>query len=345
MTLAEFKTEFDVTLTAFFDQKMALVTETIEDDFLVSLIEQARIITLSGGKRVRPYAVDLMYRSAGGITPHASTNVLNAIELFHVFCLIHDDVMDRGAMRHNQASVHTFAEKQLREHNRIGDFLHVANSQAVLIGDLIHGWTYELWESSELQGNAAKLEFMKTVQDVILGQMIDLDITTRDIVSTALLHKKNLLKTARYTFISPLKIGASLANNTDLLPFCETFGTALGLAFQIKDDLIDVVPNTGKTRFKDLPERQHTFLTQHILEHGTPEQKLLLKHHFGNPVLPKDYDGLYDIFEASGAIQASQKKITTYIAEAKSALQQTHISQSHKDEWLALIHLIEDRVY
>ena len=104
------------------------------------------------------------------------------------------------------------------------------------------------------------------VYEVTVGQMIDVDITTRKKISKKLLDQKTYLKTAGYSFIKPLQIGAALAgkNTKKVEKFCKEFGLAMGIAFQAQDDLLDITSNEKqlqKTTSLDKSQNQHTYFT------------------------------------------------------------------------------------
>ncbi|MCL5435348.1 MAG: polyprenyl synthetase family protein [Patescibacteria group bacterium] len=241
--LKEFKKTFDPILKQYLDKKIAAFSENVNDPFILDIIAYSQKLIESGGKRIRPYVSYLMYAALGGKEKEKALELFISLELFHNFALIHDDIMDKSSERHGVKTVHKYVKEKLQKEGRTGDLKHIGNSQAILLGDILLVWAYSVFDEIYFDENKlrdAKLFFNKMANDVILGQIIDIDITTRNDILKELIDKKDKLKTASYTFIRPLQIGAALINvdkNTE--QFCEDLGLNLGLAFQLQDDLLD----------------------------------------------------------------------------------------------------------
>lgn len=182
------------------------------------------ISSCQGGKRIRGVLVKLGYELAhpGGVRAHLPGEIIKiaaAYEIAHAAILVHDDIMDQSKLRRGQASL----------------YQKVGVSKAITLGDLGFFLAMRIISESnfpELQKNQALLVFAKTLMDTAIGQMMDL--AGQDKIATA------KLKTARYTISGPLEIGAVLAGaESDLLDQLDQFGENLGIAFQIKDDILD----------------------------------------------------------------------------------------------------------
>jgi len=126
-------------------------------------------------------------------------------ELFHTMALIHDDIMDSADKRHNAMTMHAFIQTQL---SAAPNKQHVAQSQAILVGDLLLTWVYELWyktqRSDELLLDKARINIHGMIEEVVLGQMLDVDMEVSGPASLELIDKKNRYKTASYTFVRPM---------------------------------------------------------------------------------------------------------------------------------------------
>jgi geranylgeranyl diphosphate synthase type I len=180
------------------------------------------------------------------------------------------------------------------------------DGQAILLGDLLFNWAYELIAPTE-----ARDVFTKMVDEVILGQMLDVDAVNRKKVSDRFLEDKMRLKTASYTFIRPLQFGAALAGKRSLFDWCERFGLPLGLAFQIQDDLLDLTASTstlGKSAFNDIREGQKTVFTQRAPQ--------LMKYK-GKKIGAKEKKEIRSILEKTGAVEFGTKKMETYFARVE----------------------------
>jgi geranylgeranyl diphosphate synthase type I len=162
------------------------------------------------------------------------------------------------------------------------------------------------------------------IDDVMIGQLLDVDIMTRHRTDIRRIDEKMRLKTASYTFVRPMQIGAALAGTdarTDR--FCEDFGTAVGMAFQIQDDLLDVTARSRtlkKTVFSDLRDHQHTVLTQYVFDHGAPAHRRKLRTYFGSPVPESERQHVRDLFTSSGAIAFAQRRIDACFSRAMRTL-------------------------
>ncbi|KAA0205650.1 hypothetical protein EDM68_04930 [Candidatus Uhrbacteria bacterium] len=193
MRLPEFKKRFDKVLARFLDRKMREMRGLVRDAYIRSVIEHARTLSIAGGKRIRPYLAYTMYRAAGGRSERI-IDTLVGLELFHAFALVHDDVMDRGTSRHGVATAN----------KKFGD------AQAILVGDLLFNWAWEI-----LAPTSARAIFAKMVDEVIAGQMLDVDAVRRSRVTDAFIEEKMRLKTAMYSFVRPMQFGVSLAGNME----------------------------------------------------------------------------------------------------------------------------------
>jgi geranylgeranyl diphosphate synthase type I len=179
-----------------------------------------------------------------------------AIELFQAFCLIHDDVLDEDKTRRGKPTIHEYFrhEKSLKPHASLRDMdtsgkhvfdnaKHFGSSMAILVGDLAYAWAEE-WRDRGLAGLSASVQkrvsgvYGRMREEVIFGQALDVWHQAGD--ATLPQETINTLKTAWYSVIRPLQIGASLAHGTrDVLIFLEKYGMPVGRAYQLKDDFLD----------------------------------------------------------------------------------------------------------
>lgn len=317
-----------------FDQRLlATLTTNCEqlplqqESFLQNFFKHVQ--PLAGeGKRVRPYVASLLFEAAGGVAEEQPWNAWIGLELVHLFCLIHDDIIDHGQLRHTVETFHTFMERRLQEEARHGNALETGKSQALLAGDLVYTWAFQsFFEAVQTAKDPAQLHklFFLLLQEVIVGQALDVDLTTRDAQPFALIEQKMLLKTARYTFSRPMQIGASFGPNVspELLQFCQEFGEQLGLAFQLQDDWFDLIASeqrTGKTGYRDLEEGQQTFFTCYVAAHGTIAQQEQLSRFLGHPLSKEDQEIAYTLFNDVSALKNGEVLIQSYFQEAQRVL-------------------------
>jgi geranylgeranyl diphosphate synthase type I len=224
----------------------------------------------------------------------------------------------------------------------------IADSQAILVGDLALAWSMELMTAADRTGGKKRpvaLEaFYRTLDEVVVGQMIEVDVTTRQAITLEELEHKHLYKTVRYSFVGPLRIGARLATrSTKKDGFAERFGEALGMGFSIQDDLLDVASDSTKGILTDLVQRQHTYLTYYVLERAQPKYKKILLQYFGRPVVADDAKKIVEMFHASGAVAFAQVEAKKHFVEARRLLDSGPVPKMYRVYWQSIIDIIEQR--
>ncbi len=296
---------------------LELATKTKEP---VNLYEPITYILGLGGKRLRPVLV-LMATDIFGSDYKKAFDAALAIEIFHNFSLVHDDIMDDAPLRRGKATVH---EKW--------DI-----NTGILSGDAMLISAYQLFENydGETFRALAKL-FSKTALEVCEGQQYDVDFETRDDVILAEYLKMIEFKTA-VLVAAALKMGGIVAGATvyeqDVL---YEFGRNLGIAFQLQDDYLDAFgdPKTfGKQVGGDIIENKKTFLYLKALELGSTDQKNELFDLFS--IQPQDpthkISAIKHIFETTGACENTQQEIEKYTNKAFEVLNRLSISEEKKE--------------
>lgn len=268
--LAIFQERFNVHLKKFLDLQTRTVAKHTQNPSVIDYIDHTKEIILGPGKRIRPYIAYLMYKSLGGQDDENALKLLVGLEIFHSYGLVQDDIIDKGKRRHGEETTHIYVAKKLKQEERRGDHEHIGNSQAMLVSGILFSWSQKIIDSNsnfdpEKMAKVKNL-FHEMAEEVGIGQMVDVDITTRDNVSEQDIYEKTRLKTAGYSFIKPLQIGAALAGNKteEIEVFCREFGLRMGIAFQTQDDLLDVTSSDselGKTSSSDKSQNQHTYFS------------------------------------------------------------------------------------
>ncbi len=352
MDLAQFKERFDPRLANFLKEKQEEIGQLTSDSELLEYFGQAIAISLAGGKRIRPYVAYLMYKTIGGKQDSDVLELLIGCELLHLFCLLQDDVMDKAHQRHGQLSLHRFIGRRFKEPRTNLDRIHLANSQAMLIGDIYLNWAHQLFDLSldftPTNIQTARHYFSQTVDQVVVGQMIDLSITARRKVSRKLITEKMVHKTAEYSFIGPMCIGAALGGMAHYCAeFCQEFGYHVGLAYQIQDDYLDLVGDAKLIKkgpgMVDLSTGQLTYFTDHIQQRGTTEQKQKLRRLLGHSLTTLQRRQAVQLFTETGALVAGQREIEIHLDRARQLLKQSSYSPPWLNYWYQLIDLIASR--
>ncbi len=342
----EFQRVLEPALEAEFMRWQSLGMDESIQVFLRHALELIRV----GGKRVRPYVLELAYLGAGGTDLRAIRSVEVGLEVFHSFALMHDDIIDKGESRHGVTTLHEFIGQHLRAEKRNGDAKDIGISQTILVGDLLLAWANRLITSGvdfPSTATPARVIYAEMIEELVLGQMLDVDFMTRERTSMALLERRMLLKTAGYTFVHPLRLGAALAGaSEDALQAYRVFGEAIGLAFQLQDDLFDLTltsEQSGKTPFCDLRDGQSTIFTEYIFDHGTAEQRARLKSWMRTPLTESQREEILALFTESGALPFGKARMQGYFENAKQALQQLPCSPQSKEAYQELVNYIETR--
>lgn len=344
MDLANFKITFDGILQTYIQSKIDEAHHLIDDKRINKYIEYITTFIFSGGKRIRPFWLRITYTWFSGDNEKAILNFGIIFELLHSMALIHDDIIDQAEKRHNALTVHSYITSLLDGHDNAK---HVAEGQAILVGDLLLSRVYELQYKQHEFGEKVLLEARKNVhsmiEEVILWQMIDVDMMISEPASLSLIDKKNMYKTASYTFIRPMLTWAILAgapkSQQELII---ELGKYMGLAFQMRDDYFDITfGDKSKSAFSDIQEWQQTYFTNYIFEHGTDEQKVLLQSCMGKQLNKQEIKLLQIAFEESWAIAFGKKSILEYSQKSRAILERTTLSPEAKEGLLLLIKKME----
>ncbi len=344
MDLATFKTTFDGILQTYIHEKIEQSKHLIDDKKINKFIEYIDTFIFSGGKRVRPYVLWLTYMGFGGNKEKAILNFGIIFELLHSMALIHDDIIDQAKKRHNALTVHAYIETLLHNKSNAG---HVAEGQAILIGDLLLSRVYELRYKNHDFDEELLFEARKNVhsmiEEVILWQMIDVDMTISEPADLSLIDKKNMYKTASYTFTRPMLTWAILAwVSEQQKSLIKELWNYMGMAFQMRDDYLDIIGgDKTKSVFTDVQEGQQTYFTNYIFEKWTPEQQKLLKSCMGKKLDDQQIVELQHMFKESGALDFGKNGVKDYSQKSSAILEQIEFGNEAKKGMLALIAKME----
>ncbi|NUR57809.1 MAG: polyprenyl synthetase family protein [Catenulispora sp.] len=309
------------------------------------MLAAAHDYVLSPGKRIRPKFCFWGWRAAGGPTCAEIVRAAASLELFHSFCLIHDDIMDTSDLRRGRPSLHRqLADLHARSAWR-GDAVRFGVNAAIVLGDLLVMWADEMLHSSglsqtDLHGAYRFVARMRA--DVCVGQLLDTDEQAHGgSLDGALCVVR--YKTAGYTVQHPLQIGAALAGGSEeLLAAFEAIGGALGEAFQFRDDLLGAFGDpavTGKSNLDDFREGKPTALLALARASATDRQARQISALHGNPRLTAEGAGtLRRIIVSTGARDALETMIDDRVAAARAALAAAPLAEeSVREEIEALI--------
>ena len=294
-----------------------------------SLYEPGEYFLSIGGKRIRPILCVLGNELFSEITEDA-WSLATAIELFHNFTLIHDDMMDAAALRRGMQTVHT----------KYGD------NTALLTGDVMLIRAYEKLQTI----NPAYLPkilslFNTTAREVCEGQQLDMDFEKMPSVTLDAYIHMITLKTS-VLLAASLEMGAILGGATPgNCKHIYEFGKNLGIAFQIQDDYLDAFGDPekfGKEVGGDIRQNKKTFLLLHALEVATPDQRAKLDTLLASNG-PEKVPQVMELFKACNvdawAIELKEK----YLQMALANLEDIAVTSTRKTALLSLANYLMQR--
>jgi geranylgeranyl diphosphate synthase, type I len=324
--LGHVRDRVDRALQAFLGQQHEVLLATGHD-----LLPGAESIAglLAGGKRLRPAFCYWGFRGAGGPDCPEIFRAAASLELLHAGALIHDDLMDASDTRRGQPSLHRQFEARHADRHWHGSAAAFGMGAAILMGDLLLCWTDEMFHASGLPDEALRrgrpvLDRMRT--EVFAGQYLDLlgQASGEETLEGALRVVE--FKTAKYTIERPLHLGAALAAGCDpgLAAAYTGYGLPLGVAFQLRDDILGVFGDpvqTGKPAGDDVREGKRTVLLAIAWDRATPGQAEVIDRYLGDPAL--DEAGTAEVRAAitdTGAVAECEQMIGRHLSEAVAAL-------------------------
>lgn len=320
-------------LAAFFAGRRA-DTNRVGGQFAAA-VEALEELVLSGGKRVRPRFAWWGWRGAGGdpASPGAAgvLRACAALELVQAGALVHDDLMDASATRRGRPTVHTAFAGRHRDAGWGGDATRFGLAAAVLLGDVALAWADDMLRSAALPADAlaGALPYWEAMRTEMLGGQY-LDVLTEaagdERPATAL--RIDRFKTAAYTVERPLQMGAGVAGaGPELIEAYGRFGADVGIAFQLRDDLLGVFGDpavTGKPAGDDLREGKRTLLLALALRRADAEDPTAateLRHSLGRALSPADLERVRAVLVELGAVAEVERQIAELTERGLAALE------------------------
>lgn len=273
------------------------------------LYEPIKYSLESGGKRIRPLLAMMASDIFGG-RPEDTLPCAVALEVFHNFTLLHDDIMDNAPVRRGKPSVY----------RKWGE------NAAILSGDAMMIYSYSVLEKSPPQLLPQLLRVFNTVSlQVCEGQQYDMNFEVLEEVRTSDYLNMIRLKTA-VLMSGGCLMGAICGRAGESgLALIERFGTELGMAFQIRDDILDNYGSPkalGKETGGDITEGKKTFLTVSAMQAADERTRLRLSGllHNREMIRERKIAEVLDIFQRLGTRQAAEEAVSHYTARAIEAL-------------------------
>ncbi|MGU3586096.1 polyprenyl synthetase family protein [Rhodococcus sp. C26F] len=307
-------------------------------------VDTLEAFVLRGGKRVRPRFAWTGWLGAGGdpTGPDAEAvlQACSALELVQAAALVHDDIIDASTTRRGFPTVHVEFTEQHRKAGWHGRPEQFGESVAILLGDLALVWADDMLHSAGLDpATVARVVPAWTAMrtEVLGGQYLDIanEVAADESVEAA--TRVNRFKTAAYTIERPLHIGAALAGaDDDLIAAYRRFGTDIGLAFQLRDDLLGVFGDpevTGKPSGDDLRSGKRTVLYALALETADasdPAAAELLRTSIGTDLSDAQVEHLRSLLVDLGAVARIEDRISELTDSAFEALESSGATEEGK---------------
>ncbi|GAB2973736.1 polyprenyl synthetase family protein [Amycolatopsis acidiphila] len=292
---------------------------------------------MRGGKRLRPTFAWWAWRGTGGREADAE-GVLQAVaslELVQACALIHDDLIDSSDSRRGRPTVHVAFADLHTSQQWAGMPASFGLAVAVLIGDLALAWADDMFGAAPLVPatlEAARPAWRAMRTEVLAGQYLDIHTQVTGDASPEAALRVSRLKTAAYTIERPLNLGAALAGApVAQVTRLREFGRDLGIAFQLRDDLLGVFGDpsvTGKPAGDDLREGKRTLLIALGLRQASGTRAELVTKALGNPGLSeKEVDEVRSTLVEVGAVSAVERRIDELTETALAALARAHLTE------------------
>lgn len=324
------------------------------DPRLAEAVDELDAMVTTGGKRLRAAFCYWGWRGRRGDaepdhpgrSERAVIDAGAAFELLQAFALIHDDIMDDSATRRGRPTVHVRQADRLGEAGWRGEPRRFGEGVAILVGDLGHAYADRLMTGV---GPAARNVWDELRIELNLGQYLDLrsaaagdlDHDTADRVST--------FKSALYTIVRPLQLGASLDGPADpaMLDRLERYGRPLGRAFQLKDDLLGVLGDAsviGKPVGDDLREGKPTELAALAAERASGPQRAVLGGIGRRDLSGDDVAAIVEVFRATGAVADISATIDDLVDDAVAVVADLRFGDDGRTALVALARYVAARI-
>jgi geranylgeranyl diphosphate synthase, type I len=288
----------------------------------------------AGGKRLRPRFCLSGYLAAGGdqggiaVVPAAA-----ALELLHACALIHDDIMDESSARRGRPTVHTryMAEHQRRQWR--GDPGRFGENVGILAGDLALVYADQLM--AQVPADVTRI-WGELRTELIVGQYMDVVSAAQPAGGPELARWIAMVKSGSYTILRPLIVGCVVAGRPELAGAFTDYGTALGEAFQLRDDLLNAFGDprvTGKPGDLDLEQHKMTLL----LALAARRDRRIAEMVYSDP------GEVRVILEESGARQELEKRIGLLVDQACDAIAGAPLEEEWREELAILAYAVAYR--
>lgn len=284
------------------------------------------------GKKIRAGLVRLGHRvcaqpqSPRPLAPDGIDRAAASVEILHNAFLIHDDIVDQSDLRRNKPTAHRrYAEASRPRFHTDAEALNYGRSVALNFGDKGQALAQELLLSSgfpdHLMLPAIRL-LSQVTAETVAGQLLDVDDVRIGDLTQEIVLRIHEYKTAHYTIMLPLQMGALLAGAPEaVLPAIREYAIPLGIAFQIQDDILGLFGDEkvlGKPVVSDVREGKKTLLIVHAYASAGAAERAVLERTHGNPALTAaDLEEVRGIVRRTGALDRSEEMARALVEQGK----------------------------
>jgi len=317
------------------------------DPAFAAAVDSLTDFVLGGGKRIRPTLAWWGWRGAGGTPEDAEAaavlRAVSALELIQGSALVHDDLMDGSTTRRGAPTVHVDFARRHRDAGWLGAPECFGTAAAILLGDISLAWADDMLRGAGLGPDVLRRalpvwQAMRT--ELFGGQYLDVLTQARGDESPEAALRVARYKTAAYTAERPLHLGAAIAGaGPGLVAAYRRFGVDVGVAFQLRDDLLGMFGDpavTGKPAGDDLREGKRTLLLAYGLraaaDRGTRHAADVLRTAVGDPDLPAGtVDAVRGLLVELGAVRQVECRIAELTESALEVLAGAHLAAPAAD--------------
>jgi geranylgeranyl pyrophosphate synthase len=288
------------------------------------------IMVAREGKRLRPYIAMFEATRFHDVSIDTLVPVLFGIELFHLFALIHDDIIDDAPKRHGVITIHK----------------KFSAAQALLAGDWCMSLAVECMMSVALP-QETRTYFSLLMRETISGQMLETDQTDCDDIYEEMLTRSVEYKTTRYTILYPMMLGRTLAGFSDCSAQDIQFVRILGNVFQRIDDLSDILEDEvdlGRPPGTDISQGVHTHLSTYIHSSNDPDIIRDFDTFFGRKLSTKDISALRELLHNSGVVAHEKALLLEKLQQAQKLKDFINDNDKSIASWRAIIQWFMNRL-
>ena len=348
--LGGLKVAIDRELEYYFD--VAIADAKKEDRLIVEALIQTKKIALAGGKRIRGALLCQAYFGVGGKERKKILKIAAAIELVHMFLLIHDDIIDRGGSRHGEETLHKMLSLKKKKYNLKNDGEHFGISEAIIVGDLLYAIANKIITEAGFNPKLSMQSLTKLqsiVETTIIGESQDILISYKKNATEKEVLQMLDNKTAKYTFEGPLHMGAILGgcNNQKTLNLLSRYAIPVGIAFQIQDDILGVFGNEkkmGKSVASDIEEGKQTIMVVKAFKSASISEWKQLSYILGKKKLTKrEIKTFQDIIKSTGSLNYAKNLASELFSQGKKEIEKSPLFSKEKKFFIELVDYLENR--